>query len=919
MQIGPKVAGVASALEYLVLGHEQDERGDTRYMLLLFNGALPSLDPAFYIRIINMEPMVDEGGAGQPSLALVEYDGPQFLLVAAQPADQTGSFKDHFVFIPVSAVAESAVQFEDWLTLLPEATGDVNVTLPSLPPPAFNPNDSQTRAQHLQYMLDLYSADGFESLLSLLGAVIDPRQLLISGFPPDFHMRLAFISAIQALMPGSLASCITFASHTPIKCQSKPQIIFVEDADLDSDVVADEEGALWLDWRQPRIISEAADHPFLDVLRLLWSGDLPALAADIQRMAVAGYSVVRPADLSGELRQLAERFWVDHHVQSGEEVATDVLIEILESADAPSENLRRLYIEQLLQNALNNRDAAAGRWVSEELDRDAELEAALFGQFDELLEEQPDAVYVFIRNRFIHLGLDEAWLPQLQRAARKSLEVAIQEGDVGTLAGWLELIAHEPFVYQLQEILRDGILAAAERAYSDGELGIQLILIAARRVPDIVDDMYNDEELIAALDDNVRAALQDASAETLDALIDEKAEFFLLALFHGVNTSDQLLVTAASTRKLLSLASASRRAALPAVYRAPALIRHLATQASHQLTEEALDILFRHVIDVDDRNLMAETVRHLADHDLLFPRLGDTLKRDSLPLDKVLSIMHAASGAKNAAPSDVIDTYFDLLDYYQWEPQTQRLMESLTRVMAKHHEVQVSYRHLWTLFGACQALQVEGATRVAMTQLFTQFAAEEDLKVVVDGLAKICRQIAFSESLQDAANNWWREYTHDCALPQLQRLQRELDEQRHMEAQKHILMTVLAMRRWLHSRGPAELTEAINTTFIMLEHIREAFDVAHLAETDPRTIRREVDVLSRELSTEQRHILANNLRNLAIRITQMAERRSKPSLIRSDDTIDRQLMHGEANPQGSVDMLKWIAGYLDGAHPRKSD
>ena len=906
---------MASALEYLVLGHEQDEHGDTRRKLLRFNGALPSLDPAFYIRIIDMAPMTDETGAGQPALALVEYDGPQLLLVAAQPSDQAGSFNDHFVFMSVTAAAESALQFEDWLMLLPEATGDVNVTLPSLPSPNFDPTDSQTRARHLRRLLDSFPAEGFDSLLSLLGAVADPRQLLISGFPPDFRMRLAFISAIQALLPGRLASCVTFASHTPVNYQSKPHIMFVDDADK----AAESKGALLLDWRQRRMISDAADHPFLDVLRLLWSGDIAALAADIQRMAVGGITAARPADLSSQLRQLADRFWVDHHVRSGEEVATDVLIAILESAEAPSKNLRRLYIEQLLQNALNNRDAAAGRWVSEALDKDPELEAALFGQFDELLEEQPDAVYVFIRNRFIHLGVDDAWLPQLQSAAQKSLEVAIQEGDVGTLAGWLELIAHEPLGYQLQETLRESVLAAAERAYSDGELGIQLILIAARRAPDIVDDLYNDEALIAALDDNVRAALRNASAETLDALIDEKAEFFLLALFHGVNTSDQQLVTAASTRKLLALAGAKRRIELPAVYRAPALIRHLATQASHQMTDDALDILFQHVIDGDDRNLMAETVRHLAEQERLFPRLGDALERDSLPLDKVHSIMNAASGAKEAAPRDVIDTYFDLLDYFQWEPQTQRLMEALTRVMAKNHDVEVSYRHLWTLFGACQELQVEGATRVAMMQLLTQFATDEDLQRVVDGLGRICRQIAFSEGLQDLVNNWWREYTHDCAMPQLQRLQRELDGQRHMEAQKHILLTVLSMRRWLHSRGPAELSEAINTTFIMLEHITEAFDVTHLAETDPQTIRREVDVVSQALSSEQRHILANNLRNLALRVTQMAERRSKASLIRSDDAIDRQLMHGEANPQGSVDMLKWIAGYLDGAHPRIAD
>ncbi len=910
---------MASALEYLVLGREQDELGDSRCMLLLFNGALPSHDPYFYTRIIDLEPMTDESGVGQPALALLEYDGPQRLLVAAQPADEAESFNDHFVFIPISAVAESALQFEDWLGLLPEATGDINVTLPSLPPPDFNPSDSQTRAHHLQAMLDQYARDGFESLLSILGAVIDERQLIISGFPLDFRLRLAFISAIQALLPGRLASCITFASHRPVKCHSSPQIVFSEDAAPDPTLNADEEAALALDWREDRIISEAADHPYLDVLRLVWSGDAAELAADIQRMAVAEPLAARPADLSAELRGLAERFWVDRHVRSGDEVATEVLIAILEGSDAPGKNLRRLYIEKLLRNALNNRDATAGRWVAEALEKDAELEAALFAQFDELLEEQPDAIYVFIRNRFIHLGVDAAWLPHLHHAARKSLEVAIQEGDVGTLAGWLELIAHEPHGYQLQQILRDSILAAAKRAYSDGELGIQLILIAARRVPDIVDTLYEDQALVTALDFNVRAALQNASTETLDALIDEKPEFFLLALFHGVNTSDQLLVSAASTRKLLSLASAKRRAALPAVYRAPALIRHLATQASHQLTDEALDILFAHVIDGDDRQLMAETVRHLADHELLFPRLGDTLERDSLPLDKVLSIMNAAGSANKAAPQAVIDTYFDLLDYYQWEPQTQRLMEALTRVMAKHHDARVSYRHLWTLFGACQELQVEGPARVAIAQLLTQFSSEADLKLVVDGLTRICGQIGFSDSLQKAVNNWWREYTHDCAMPQLQRLQRELDGQRHMEAQKHILMTVLAMRRWLHSRGPAELTEAINSAYIMLEHITEAFDVAHLAETDPRTIRREVDVLSRELSAQQRHILANNLRNLALRITQMAERRSKPSLIRSDDTIDRQLTHGEANPQGSVDMLKWIAGYLDGAHPQNPD
>ncbi len=894
----------------MILGHDQDDQGETRRKLLLFNGALPSLDPAFYTRLYGLEPLIDEDGAGQPGLGLIEFDGPQMLLVVNQPApDLPGSFTDHYVFIPADSISETADQFEAWLAFLPTASQDLNVTLPMLRAPIFTAVDVETRAAHLVRGLERLPDADFEVLLTLLGALMDKKQLLIRGFPADFGLRLALISSIQALLPGRLASRMTFASSPPAKSQRIPQIAFVED------II---EGGSWVfDWRQPRIISEVLEHPYIEVLRALWTGDPPELAADIHNMALPGLRQGKPADLTNDLRHLAERFWVDHHVRSGGDVSTEVMISILEGAETPSKNLRRLYIEKLLKNALNNRDSAAGRWVAQELERDAKLELALSGLFDDMLEDQPDAVYVFIRNRLINLGFDERWIPRLHTAARNSLEVAIQDGDVGTLAGWLELIAHEPQVYQLQEILRHGILSAAKRAYDDGELGIHLILIAARRVPEIVDDLYSNEALIAALEVKVRAALQNATASTLDALVGDKPEHFLLALYHGISTTDQLLVNAASIRRLIALADGETKVNLPAVYRAPALIRLLATQASDQLTEEAVDILLQHILHSDDQQFIAKVLLHLADHELLFPRLEDALEQDSLPMDKVVSVLNAVSAMPSAAPEDVIACYFAVLDYYHWEPQAQHLMEALARMLAKHHEVQISYRHLWILFEACQALQVEGAMRVAMSQLMLQFKSEEDLSTVVEGLARICRQIVFSKSLQDGVNNWWREYTHNCAIPQLQRLQRELDSQRHLEEQKHIIKTVLAMRRWLHNRGPAEVAAAINTANIMLEHFTDAFDGADLSDTDPLTIRREMDGVSGALSSEERHILANNLRNLANRITQMAENRSKPSLIRSDDSIDRQLMHGEANPQGSIDMLKWIAGYLDGAHPQR--
>ena len=903
---------MSSALEFVILSQDVDEDGAKRRKLLLFHGALPSLEPEYYAQMVELEPMIDEQGDDCPSLALVDYDGERKLLAALHPSrERQSSYTGHYVFMPANALAESALQLEGWLAMLPEVSPDINVTLPLLQPPDFTGLDSETRAAHLRQLLDQLPDDGFEHALAMLAAVMGEETLHIPNFPADFSLRLALIAGIQALLPGKLASNMTFASHGPIRSDYAPRLMFVDSPPADA--------ARVYDWQERQLFSGGAEHAYVELLRSLWHGDVAALAEEIQSLAALSLAIDLGTDLASGLDRLAERHWLDRKVQSEESVATEQMIGVMQSASPPVAALRRRYFERLLHNALHNRDALAGRQVAEELERDATLENALAGAFDDMLEDQPDAVYVFTRNRLRHLGLDDRWIARLQTAAQSSLDVAIQEGDAGTLAGWLELIAHEPQSYQLQDILRDGILQAAARAYDDGELGIHLILIATRRVPAIVDDLYSDKRLIDALETKVRAALQSPSAESIELLIDDKAEYFLLALYHGIKVSERQLATAASVRRLWALYESEQRVDLPAMYRAPAVIRLLATQASHQMSDDALEFLFSSIIDGGDRQLISEVVQHFAERDLLFPRLGTALESDTIPLDTVLSIMNTVSGIKSADARAVIETFFDLLDYYQWTPQTQRLMEALARMMSKHGDVPVSYRNLWKLFDCCQDLQIEGAARVSINKLMRQYLEEEDLAVVVEGLARICPQVSWSKGLQDTVNGWWRDYAQTCTLPQLQRLQRELDGQRHLEAQKQILKTALAMRRWLHNRDPAQFAEAINTTFTILEHITEAFDEAHLAEIDSRTIRREIDAASRGLSSEERHILANNLRNIAQRVTQMAEKRSKPSLIRSDDSIDRQLTQGEASPHGSIDMMKWIAGYLDGAHPRSDD
>ena len=325
-------------------------------------------------------------------------------------------------------------------------------------------------------------------------------------------------------------------------------------------------------------------------------------------------------------------------------------------------------------------------------------------------------------------------------------------------------------------------------------------------------------------------------------------------------------------------------------------------------------MLLKHIVNNDDRELLVDTAGHLAERDQLFPRLNTLLESDDLSIERVLSILHAVSNIDNVSARDVVDAYFQLLDFYEWDPETQPMMEALARLMSKSHSLQLSYRRLWKQFENCNALQIENATRISIGQLLQQLNNEESQPQVIEGLARICGQVGWSKSLLARVNSWWREYTHSLSLAQLQKLERELAGQRQLEAQKQILNTVLAMRRWMHNRDASAFAAAVNSAFSIMERLAEAFDAGQLTEIDPFTVRRELDSFGAELSADERHILANNLRNLAHRITHMAEHRSKPSLIRSDDSIERQLSRGEANPQGSVDMMKWIAGYLDGAH-----
>lgn len=900
MARGLKVTSVPDALDYLMAGYGEDDT----LVVLARSEDFPIQDVAQCRRQVSLEPMISSDNCKAPALAFSKSDDERAMLVYAwSPDGQGGSPCYQYISIPYDLLQSKNTGLQRLLENLPldvARGGDSGaaLALPDNPDAAVNGCENRFGT----VVNELLGKD-FDLAMTLAGALLHERKLVVRNFPADFEQRLDLVAGLRGLLPDAATVKLTFSTNDLQTHLEPPHIVFSD---------SDDDTRTWtLNWNNPEAQAAVREHPYVQLLSDWWQEDSDTFTDRIEALAVAAMG---DGDLSAELAAAAERYLLDQRTLTQDALETGAMIGALSGAAPPKGALRVRYIRKLLENALHNRDVVAGKRVAEELEKDARLEAELAGLFDEMLESQPDTVYVFARNRLNHLGIDDKWIPRLQAAARDSLEVAIEEGDVPTLISWLELIAHEPLAYQLQDILRDGVLSSIERAHDNGELGIHLILIAARRLPNIADTLYEDESLIAALPTKMSRALRDNSAGALEPLIEETAEYFLLALFHGIETSDEQLVTIASVEYLWTLFASEQRVDLPVIYRPPAMIRLLATQASHQLTDDALDLHLRHVLISDDRELLVEAASHLANRDVLFPRLSTLLEDDDFTLDRVLSILNAVSGIDNLAPRDVIDAYFGMLDFYDWEPETQPLMEALARLMAKNQALHVSYRHLWKCYESCSDLHLETATRTTVTHLLQQFEEEEDIPLVVDGIARVWKQGSWSRTLLNTLYDWWREHTHRCALTQLQRLERELEAHRHLEPLKQILRTALAMRRWMPDRDPANFAQAINAACTLVEHITDAFDHAHLTDIDPQTVRRELALVLDVLSADERHILANNLRNLAHLMTEMAENRSKPSLIRSDDSIDRQLNLGEAHPQGSIDMMKWVAGYLDGAH-----
>jgi hypothetical protein len=840
------------------------------------------------------------------SESIVRDDGNEYVLARTYRRTQ-GSPIYQYVIVPGRVITRIGGDIQPLIQLindpLPDYTTPENTVEPlAVPAPATWTPEKSTAL--LATLIENQTVGDSRLLPALLGAALDKRSVLIRNFPMDWRKRIALVRGLMMLLPAPARGHLTFITHTDSLGVTLPRVVF-------SDIETTSER--WqIDWSQPTIPDELLQQPYVAHLLNQWDGEnIRELVNAVQALDSLAQNLMPGNTLDAGLEAVVTRHQQDLAVMQGRDMPTDEVIAILSGEMPPAGDMRFRYVEHLLRQALHERDTDAAELVARELDSDPALDERLWGVFEQVLEEQPDAVYVFVRTR-LGEGLDERWLERLQTAADKSLQVAIESGDPQTLASWLTLISREPGRYNLGDVLQRGLIEACERAADSSMLAQEMLVLAVKRQPDTLDTLLNDSRVMDSLPDTVRAALVEPTPDAIDAVSTEKRELFLLAL-HRALDADRPLISPMAARKLREIHMNHNTATLPPQFRPLNLLKHMA-QTPAVLLDDTMETILTLTLSASDDNFFMELAGLMPDSDALADSLVMVLEQSNRDTNTLLDTISSLVGNDVLTPQQAVDTYVGLLSSMDWSEAARPLAEQVARVLNQFPETTVQPGVLWRIVELSEDLKSEQMLRVAAKRLLSELANSTDEQQIIDSIKRLKEAIGWSQVGRKLLMGWWRDYARSQSLVQLQKLNRNLEGVRALEDYQTVIETAIALRRVIGQRTLAQFAGDISTAYTILQALSEGFDADEKTSqaVDSATIRNEIRERAEELPPDERHVLATNLKELAQLMTSMSDRRIKPGMLRSDEAIERQLVTGEQQPRSAIDVMRWLSGYLDG-------
>jgi hypothetical protein len=748
--------------------------------------------------------------------------------------------------------------------------------------------------------------------LALLGAALHERGLLIYGFPDNAETRVQLVQGLMALLPAQARPDLTFSTNRHETTSTHARAVFAERTVNSGRWVADWEAQTF-----PPI--EAQTSPYLQRLQTLWNGDITELLEQIDHMETIAADITVDKNLQATLTAIADRHVLDSRMAAGEDVPIDAIKAALKEAP-PQGELKRVYAVRLLRHALEARDADAAITVAHLMDNDSTLDDILYDLLNESLETQPDAVYAFIRAR-LSADLDERWLLRLQMSALASLQIAITDGDSETVANWLRLVAREPAAYGLVEIVHQGILAAQERARTDPELARSLVVLAVRRDPAAAEILMTDETLMAILPNNLGRAFRDYDGDPASLLQAHGVETLLAALARAARMKQPAMFSPMSVEQIWTIFTGTQTVSVSSKQASEQILNAWASDGAGWLSIPALETLLMLALRDRRDDLFHQLTHPLAAREDFISLIAVGLHQSGRSANDAVALIAQIVAVGDLTHQNAVNLYITLLDQWEWGRSALPMMAQLARILQQSPAITVPDNVLWQLLTVAADSKEELIARVVARRITSELEKTKDDATLAEDLQHLVGQIQWSNHVRGQVMMWWRGFAREQSQARLQRLDKTFDGKRSLDELRTVVQSVIAFRKMLSKRALGQFAEDISVTFAMLQALAESYDPStkRTVGFDPATIRAEFDARMEELSPHDLKILANNFKELAQLIGAMGDNRSKATLMRRGDDIDRQLATGEHTPHSAVDALKWMAGYLSGMHEKPEE
>lgn len=755
----------------------------------------------------------------------------------------------------------------------------------------------------------LESCGELSPVIALIDVLLQEKSTAINNVQDDIQYRMALIQSILLLLPAPYRPEITFATWNTGPIPREPRVYFDGEP------------------RERRLINFPDDLVNLELqtsyaqyLQSLWDGNVQKFTAALRGLDQTAEHLEVILPMRNGLAQLTERHILNQQVMGDhDEIDGEALKEVLNGdTPPPAGELRSRYIDKLLEYCLHHRDVESVNILSTMMAANPNLDQEIHKRLQTLIDTEPDAVYFFVRTRLAQ-DMNETWLPLLQSSAQKALQVAIQDGDGETLINWLRLIAREPANYELGSIVQDGIVAAQKRTHSDGEFGNLLFRFVCKRRPTLVDTLLNDEEFLAILSAPLGPAFRDYNGEDVRDVLEQGRELSLVLMGRAaqeLETSEPAaaVFTSPHIDYLWMLHKENTTNDLPEKYHSEVILRRLVNSGILSQSAETTEAFIGQAVSSADIAFALEMISLLAEKQSIVEPITAVFQKNATQPDQILSLITSLIDADSLTQQQALDILVTLADDRNWPTETVPFAERIARLLQQDTNLTVSTGILWRLLSVATTTKNEVIVKVISRRLVSTLEELDDVTEIAKLLQRLREQIQWSQGAITLVLNWWRSYASAQPLARLNQLDKALENYKALTREQAILQTMIALRKMMGNRSLDEFAQSIATAYTVLEAFSDSFDPDNKPGNfhfDQETVRTEFSRQDETLAPNESSVLAKNLRELAQLIITMAESRSKATLIRREEDIERQIMSGEQQPQSAIDTMKWLSGYFN--------